>query len=70
MLRRAVNALHWQKGSSMTDRKTTTPAQVKSDKAEHPKRGPEPDTLEGPADRHESEGVSDAPDNVTRRGEQ
>jgi len=48
----------------MNDRKSTTPAQVKSDKTEHPKRGPEPDTLEGPGDRHESEGVSDGPDNV------
>lgn len=35
---------------------------------EHPQR-PEPDTLEGPGDRHEAKGDEDAMDKTTRRGE-
>ena len=36
---------------------------------EHPEGGPEPDTLEGPGDRHADKGESDASNKVTRRGE-
>ena len=35
---------------------------------EHPQR-PEPDTMEGPGGRNEAEGVEDARDKATRRGE-
>jgi len=74
MLRGSAGALHWQKGLSMTDRKSATQEKAESDKRranerERPQRGPDPDTLEGPGDRHEAEGESDAGDAVTRRGE-
>jgi hypothetical protein len=36
---------------------------------EHPERGPDPDTLEGPGDRQEAKGESDARNKTTRRGE-
>ena len=36
---------------------------------ERPERGPDPDTLEGPGDRHEAKGEEDARNKVTRRGE-
>ena len=36
---------------------------------EHPQRGPEPDTLEGPGDRQEAKGEEDARNKTTRRGE-
>ena len=36
---------------------------------ERPERGPEPDTLEGPGDRQEAKGESDARNKTTRRGE-
>ena len=36
---------------------------------ERPERGPDPDTLEGPGDRQEAKGESDARNKTTRRGE-
>ena len=68
----------------MTDRKSATPSQAESDKRredrieaenrrtagkEQPQRGPDPDTLEGPGDRQEAKGESDARNKTTRRGE-
>ena len=65
----------------MTDRNSATSMEAESDKRrddelkaeklrkERPERHPEADTLEGPGDRHEAEGESDARDTVTRRGE-
>jgi len=60
--------------TSMPDRKSATTTKAESDKRradalEHPEHGPDPDTLEGAAGRHEAEGDSDAGDKVTRRGE-
>jgi len=84
MLRRDTDALHWQKGLSMSDRKTATPVKADSDKRraeeieaekrrtagkERPERGPDPDTLEGPGDRQDAKEESDARNKVTRRGE-
>lgn len=68
----------------MTDRKSATPMKAESDKRrneeieaenrrtagrEVPQRGPDPDTLEGPGDRQEDKGESDARNKTTRRGE-
>lgn len=36
---------------------------------ERPARGPDPDTLEGPGDRDEAKGETDARNKTTRRGE-
>jgi len=64
--------------------KSATPLQADSDKQhkeeiksenlrtqgkERPQRGPDPDTLEGPGDRQEEKGESDARNKTTRRGE-
>ena len=54
----------------MTDRKSATTPKAESDKRkERPEREPDPDTLEGPGDRQEAKGESDARNKVTRRGE-
>jgi len=58
----------------MTDRRNpSTQVKVESDKRstakERPQRGPDPDTLEGPGDRQEEKGESDARNKTTRRGE-
>jgi len=66
-------------------RKSATPMKAQSDKRqddaddgkrgsankanEHPQRGPDPDTLEGPGDRQEAKGEEDARNKTTRRGE-
>ena len=66
-------------------RKSATPMKAQSDKRrddaeeekrrgantanEHPQRGPDPDTLEGPGDRQEAKGEEDARNKITRRGE-
>jgi len=42
---------------------------LRTEGKERPQRGPDPDTLEGPGDRHEDKGESDARNKTTRRGE-
>jgi hypothetical protein len=58
----------------MSDRKPATRPKAESDKRgtarERPERDPDPDTLEGPGDRHEAKEESDTRNKVTRRGEQ
>lgn len=61
-----------QSGKSADERRAAIEAENKRTEGmpkERPERGPDPDTLEGPGDRQEAKGESDARAKTTRRGE-